>query len=126
MFYATGCFDIVCNSTEGFAQAVSVAKQADYVIVVAGLDLSQETEDRDRHSLLLPGNQMTLINKVASACKKPLVLVLTGGGPLDISFAKDDPRISGVLWIGYPGEEGSKALSEIIFGDHNPGWYASI
>ncbi|VFQ65372.1 unnamed protein product [Cuscuta campestris] len=126
MSYATGCFDIVCNSTEGFAQAVSVAKHADYVIVVAGLDLSQETEDRDRHSLLLPGNQMTLINKVASACKKPLVLVLTGGGPLDISFAKNDPRISGVLWIGYPGEEGSTALSEIIFGDHDPGWYASI
>lgn len=118
--YATGCFDIVCNSTDGFAQAVSVAKQADYVIVVAGLDLSQETEDRDRHSLLLPGNQMTLINKVAIASQKPLVLVLTGGGPLDISFAKDDPRISGILWIGYPGEEGSKALSEIIFGDHNP------
>ncbi|CAH9132448.1 unnamed protein product [Cuscuta epithymum] len=118
--YATGCFDVACKSIDGFAEAVSIARKADYVIVVAGLDLSQETEDCDRYSLLLPGNQMALVNKVAAASKKPLVLVLTGGGPLDITFAKEDPRVASVLWIGYPGEEGSKALSDIIFGDYNP------
>lgn len=100
---------------------MSIAKKADYVIVVVGLDLSQETEDHDRDSLLLPGQQMALVNELAGASNKPLVLVLTGGGPLDISFAKKDPRIASVLWIGYPGEEGRKAVSEIIFGDYNPG-----
>nr|GMD57075.1 probable beta-D-xylosidase 6 [Ipomoea batatas] len=118
--YATGCLDVACNSTDGFAEAVSIAKKADYVIVVVGLDLSQETEDHDRDSLLLPGQQMALVNELAGASNKPLVLVLTGGGPLDISFAKKDPRIASVLWIGYPGEEGRKAVSEIIFGDYNP------
>ncbi|XP_019154966.1 PREDICTED: probable beta-D-xylosidase 6 [Ipomoea nil] len=118
--YASGCLDVACNSTDGFAEAVSIAKRADYVIVVVGLDLSQETEDHDRYSLLLPGHQMALVNELAGVSNKPLVLVLTGGGPLDISFAKKDPRIASVLWIGYPGEEGGKALSEIVFGDYNP------
>lgn len=114
---------MTCNSTSGFKEALSIAREADFVIVVAGLDLSQETEDHDRYSLLLPGYQMVLITTIAAISKKPLVLVLTGGGPVDISLANVDPRIASILWIGYPGEAGGKALAEIIFGDYNPGWY---
>ncbi|KAK3012608.1 hypothetical protein RJ639_009608 [Escallonia herrerae] len=127
--YAAGCVDIPCNSTDGFTEALSIATEAEVVIVVAGLDLSQETEDHDRVSLLLPGYQRALISTIATASKHPLILVLTGGGPLDISFAEKDPRISSILWIGYPGEAGGKALAEVMFGDYNPGgrlpmtWY---
>lgn len=122
-YYAAGCLDVPCVSDTGFDNAVLVAEKADIVIVVAGLDLSQETEDHDRYSLVLPGKQMDLVSFVASASKKPLVLVLTGGGPLDVSFAKNDLRIASILWVGYPGEAGGKALAEVIFGDFNPGWY---
>lgn len=90
--------------------------------MVAGLDLTQETEDRDRVSLLLPGQQMSLVTSVARTSKRPVILVLTGGGPLDVSFAEADSQISSILWIGYPGEAGARALAEIIFGDFNPGW----
>lgn len=127
--YAIGCLDVACISDTQFHKAIIVAKRADFVIVVAGLDLSQETEDHDRVSLLLPGKQMSLVSSVAAASKKPVILVLTGGGPLDISFAKGDPRIASILWIGYPGEAGAEALAEIIFGEYNPGgrlpmtWY---
>ncbi|XP_071709930.1 probable beta-D-xylosidase 6 [Rutidosis leptorrhynchoides] len=127
--YASGCFNVSCTSKDGFAKAVSISKEADYVIVVVGLDLTQETEDRDRISLLLPGHQMDLITTVAATSKKPVVLVLTGGGPVDVSFAKGDPRIASVIWVGYPGEAGGVALAEVVFGDQNPGgklpvtWY---
>ncbi|GAV76438.1 Glyco_hydro_3 domain-containing protein/Glyco_hydro_3_C domain-containing protein [Cephalotus follicularis] len=127
--YAVGCPDVSCDSDALFEEAIQSAKQAAFVIVVAGLDLSQETEDHDRVSLLLPGKQMDLVTSVATASKRPVILVLTGGGPLDVSFAERDPRIASILWIGYPGETGSKALSEVIFGDYNPGgrlpvtWY---
>lgn len=124
--FAAGCVDVRCISDSGFDQAVTMARKSDIVVVVAGLDLSQETEDLDRVSLLLPGKQMALVSSVASAIEKPLVLVLTGGGPLDVSFAKKDPRIASILWIGYPGEAGAKALAEIVFGDFNPGWFAKI
>ncbi|KAL9266598.1 putative beta-D-xylosidase 6 [Drosera capensis] len=127
--YAAGCLNISCTSSSQFDEAILIAKEADYVIVVAGLDLTQETEDLDRVTLLLPGKQMELVSSVAAVSKRPVVLVLTGGGPLDVSFAKADPKIASILWVGYPGEAGGKALAEIIFGDYNPGgrlpmtWY---
>ncbi|KAL7141591.1 hypothetical protein ABFS83_08G063600 [Erythranthe nasuta] len=129
VYHAVGCQDVSCNWKADFAEAVAVAEKADHVIFVAGLDLSQETEDLDRNTLLLPGYQMELVLAVAAVCKKPLILVLTGGGPVDVSFAVGDPRVGGVIWIGYPGETGGTALSEIIFGQYNPGgrlpvtWY---
>jgi hypothetical protein len=33
----------------------------------------------------LPGKQMQLVNRIASVTERPLVLVLIGGGPLDVS-----------------------------------------
>ncbi|KAJ8545940.1 hypothetical protein K7X08_018523 [Anisodus acutangulus] len=110
-------------------KSIREERKADYVIVVAGLDLSQETEDHDRYSLLLPGYQTKLVTTLAAVSKKPIILVLTGGGPVDVSFAEKDPRIAGILWVAYPGETGGKALSEIIFEYQNPGgklpmtWY---
>ncbi|KAL5556670.1 hypothetical protein UlMin_038906 [Ulmus minor] len=118
--YAAGCFDAACDSDAGFDEAIRTAKEADFVVVIAGLALSQETEELDRYSLLLPGKQMALLSSVAAASKKPVILVLIGGGSLDVSFAKADPKIAGILWIGYPGEAGAQALAEIIFGDINP------
>ena len=91
------------------------------MVVVAGLDETQEREDLDRVSLLLPGKQQDLVNAVAAASKRPIVLVLMGGGPLDVSSAKIDPRIASILWIGYPGEAGGWALAEVLFGKFNPG-----
>jgi hypothetical protein len=103
--------------------AIDIAKEADFVVIVAGLSTIQETEDLDRVSLLLPGKQMDLVTRVASASKRPVILVLTGGGPLDVSFAETNQLIASILWVGYPGEAGGKALAEIIFGEFNPGMH---
>ena len=121
--FASGCKDVSCNSTDLFGEAIEAAKAADIVVVVAGLNLTEEREDFDRVSLLLPGKQMNLIHTVASVTKKPLVLVLLGGGPIDVSFAKHDPRVASILWLGYPGEVGGQVLPEILFGKYNPGEY---
>ncbi|KAK1323137.1 putative beta-D-xylosidase 6 [Acorus calamus] len=55
--YASGCLDIACQTEHGFKEAIHIARNADVVVVVAGIDLTQETEDLDRVSLLLPGRQ---------------------------------------------------------------------
>ncbi|KAF2291522.1 hypothetical protein GH714_025105 [Hevea brasiliensis] len=94
-----------------------------------GLDQTQEREELDRVDLVLPGKQQDLIINVAKSAKNPIILVLLSGGPVDVSFAKNDKNIGSILWAGYPGEAGGIALAEIIFGDHNPGgrlpmtWY---
>eukprot|EP00257_Ricinus_communis_P012509 XP_002535159.2 probable beta-D-xylosidase 7 [Ricinus communis] len=126
--YHPGCSTVACSSA-AIDQAIKIAKEADQVVLVMGLDQTQEREEHDRVDLVLPGKQQELIISVARAAKKPVVLVLLCGGPVDISFAKYDRNIGGILWAGYPGEAGGIALAEIIFGNHNPGgrlpvtWY---
>ncbi|XP_026446958.1 probable beta-D-xylosidase 7 [Papaver somniferum] len=127
--YTPGCDSVACNSSVSFEEAVKLATLADTVILVMGLDQTQERESHDRVDLVLPGKQQNLITTVAKAAKKPVVLVILSGGPVDISFAKHDGNIGSIIWAGYPGEAGGIALSEIMFGDHNPGgrlpmtWY---
>ncbi|GAA0149567.1 glucosidase [Lithospermum erythrorhizon] len=126
--YHKGCDYVNCTSA-AIDEVVSVAKQADYVVLVMGLDQTQEREKHDRTELVLPGEQQRLIENVAQAAKSPVILVLLTGGPVDISFAKENSKIGSILWAGYPGEAGGIALAETIFGDNNPGgklpvtWY---
>lgn len=126
--YHSGCDNVSCGSAD-IGKAVEIAKGAEYVVLVMGLDQSQEREYRDRDDLLLPGMQQSLIQNVAKVAKNPVVLVLFCGGPVDVTFAKEDPKIGSMVWAGYPGEAGGVALAQIIFGDHNPGgklpitWY---
>ena len=86
-----------------------------------GLDLSIEAESRDRTTLLLPGSQQELVSRVAKASRGPTILVLMSGGPIDVSFAKNNPRITAILWVGYPGQAGGAAIADVLFGTINPG-----
>ncbi|KAI3978507.1 hypothetical protein MKX01_015682 [Papaver californicum] len=128
-FYHPGCGSVACNSSVSIDQAVKLAKSVDNVIMVMGLDQTEEQEELDRVDLLLPGQQRALITSVAKAAKRPIILVILSGGPVDIAFAKRDRKIGSIIWAGYPGEAGGVALAQIIFGDHNPGgrlpitWY---
>jgi len=112
---------VACSSAS-IQDAAKVAQGAEYVLMVMGLDQTQEREDHDRTDLVLPGQQQNLITAVAKAAKRPIVLVLLCGGPVDVTFAKLDPHIGAIIWAGYPGEAGGVALAQVIFGDHNPGW----
>ncbi|WOL19415.1 putative beta-D-xylosidase 7 [Canna indica] len=126
--HVAGCATTACASTS-INEAVKLARSVDYVIIFMGLDQDLEREDLDRVDLVLPGKQQRLISSVARAARRPIILVLLCGGPVDITFAKSDRRIGAILWAGYPGEAGGLAISQIIFGDHNPGgrlpvtWY---
>ncbi|KAG8660399.1 hypothetical protein MANES_02G154700v8 [Manihot esculenta] len=126
--YHPGCDTVQCSSAS-IDKAVDIAKGVDHVVLIMGLDQTQEREELDRVDLVLPGKQQELIINVARCAKNPIVLVLLCGGPVDVSFAKYDKNIGSILWAGYPGEAGGIALADIIFGDHNPGgrlpvtWY---
>ncbi|XP_038979224.1 beta-xylosidase/alpha-L-arabinofuranosidase 2-like isoform X1 [Phoenix dactylifera] len=119
--YQPGCTNVGCagNSLQLDAAKAAAAK-ADVTVLVVGADQSIEREGFDRVSLLLPGQQTTLVTEIAKAAKGKVILVIMSGGPFDISFAKSDDRISSILWVGYPGEAGGAALADIIFGYYNP------
>ncbi|OVA16813.1 Glycoside hydrolase [Macleaya cordata] len=127
--HVQGCANVACRGNQQFGAAENAARQADATVLVMGLDQSIEAEFRDRVNLLLPGHQQELISRVAMASKGPTILVLMSGGPIDISFAKKDPRIAGIIWAGYPGQAGGTAIADVLFGQTNPGgklpmtWY---
>lgn len=124
-----GCANVACASNQQFGAAVAAAQQADATVLVMGLDQSIEAEFRDRVNLLLPGRQQELVTRVAMASRGPTVLVLMSGGPIDVTFAKNNPRIAAIVWAGYPGQAGGTAIADILFAQTNPGgklpntWY---
>ncbi|XP_068639559.1 probable beta-D-xylosidase 5 [Aristolochia californica] len=129
--YQMGCDGVACKNETFIYNAAMAAKHADATVIFAGIDLSVEAESLDRLDLLLPGYQTQLINQVAEASSGPVTLVILSAGGVDISFAKENPKISAILWAGYPGGEGGRAIADVIFGHYNPGgrlpltWYQS-
>ncbi|GLU07282.1 hypothetical protein SLE2022_242460 [Rubroshorea leprosula] len=118
--YQPGCADVACSNDTLFRGAINATRQADATVLVMGLDQSIEAEFIDRIGLLLPGRQQDLVSRVAMASKGPTILVLMSGGPIDVSFAKNDPRISAIIWAGYPGQAGGAAIADVLYGTTNP------
>ncbi|KAJ9705229.1 hypothetical protein PVL29_003340 [Vitis rotundifolia] len=127
--YEKGCANVSCSEETLIEGAASIAAMADATVVVVGLDLFIEAEDLDRVNLTLPGFQEKLVMEVAKAANGTVILVVMSAGPVDISFVKNVSKIAGILWVGYPGQAGGDAISQVIFGDYNPGgrspftWY---
>ncbi|KAK8447626.1 hypothetical protein SEVIR_8G110600v4 [Setaria viridis] len=117
--FLAGCNSAACNAA-ATQQAAALASSSDAVILFMGLSQTQESEGKDRTSLLLPGNQQSLITAVANAAKRPVILVLLSGGPVDITFAQSNPKIGAILWAGYPGQAGGLAIAKVLFGEKNP------
>ncbi len=109
-------------------EAVSVAKQADVVVMVLGISAALEGEEMkvdiegfrggDRTEIGLPKGQEALL-KAVNATGKPVVLVLLNGSALAVNWAND--HAPAILEAWYPGEEGGKAIADVLFGDYNPG-----
>ena len=95
-------------------RAVAVARSSDVAIVAAGIE---EGEFRDRAMLGLPGHQEELIEGIA-ATGTPVVVVLSGGSA--ITMSRWIGRVGAVLDGWYPGEEGGRAIADVLFGDYNP------
>lgn len=117
--YQPGCPNVACGTVQ-LDEAKRIAAAADATVLIVGADQSIEAESRDRVDIHLPGQQSTLVTEVAKVAKGPVILVIMSGGGMDISFAKTDPKITSILWVGYPGEAGGAALADIIFGYYNP------
>jgi beta-glucosidase len=120
--YLKGC-DINSEDKSGFKDAVSLAKNSEYVIIVLGekaglVEDCTSGESRDRASIKLPGVQEDLIKEVYTT-GVPIILVLINGRPLSIKWEKE--HIPAIIEGWFPGEMGGKAISDVIFGDYNPG-----
>ncbi len=115
--YARGC-ELDGGSTDGFAEAVRLARQAELAIVAVGEASTMSGEAASRSSLDLPGHQLELVQAV-HATGTPTVVVLYSGRPLTIGWLAD--HVPAILEAWLPGTEGGNAISDVLFGDVNPG-----
>ena len=56
--------------------------------------------------------------ETVAAAGKPVVVVLTAGSAMDLSYAQE--HCSAIVQAWYPGALGGRAVGEILFGDVNP------
>lgn len=119
--HQNGCISVSCPDNRLFRRAELAARRSDATVLVMGINQAIERESLDRTSLLLPGRQQELISRAARASRGPVILVIMSGGPIDVTFAKNDPKVTGIIWAGYPGQAGGAAIADVIFGTTNPG-----
>lgn len=98
------------------AKAAAEAKKAGLAIICIGEMTYTETPG-NLDDLTLSQPQLDLVNAIA-ATSTPMVLVLVEGRPRIISAIAD--KASSVLTAYLPGNEGGRAIAEILFGDANP------
>ena len=99
-------------------EAVQAANESDVVILVLGGSEVTVREDKSRTDLNLPGRQMELMQAV-QATGKPVVLVLLDGRASTINYA--EAYIPAIVHAWFPGEFCGRAVTEVLFGDYNPG-----
>ena len=91
---------------------------ADAIIIIGGISAQIEGEGGDKADIELPEVQQRLIRAMHET-GKPVIVVNCSGSAIAFGSVKD--QYNALLQAWYPGQGGSQALAEVIFGDYNPG-----
>jgi beta-glucosidase len=97
-------------------KAVDAAKNSDVVVLCLGEGSYTETPGSIT-DMTLSETQLKFAEAIV-ATGKPVVLVLVEGRPRVISRIAD--KVSGILLALNPGNEGGRAIADVLFGDYNP------
>lgn len=132
VLYSQGCalwadrVEPLAQPNDRLAEAITVAKTSDTVILVLGLDETLEGEEGDtgnsyssgdKEDLFLPETQRILLDGVL-AVGKPTVVILLAGSAIDLSEAQE--KADAILLGWYPGAVGGRAVAELLFGAASP------
>lgn len=79
------------------------------------------------HSQQMNNNEIALLNHVKEAKDgngeplfKKIILCINTADPFEVARYQDDERVQAVIWMGFLGSTGLKALPKILNGDVNP------
>ena len=97
-------------------EAISAAKNADKVLIFAGLPDSYESEGFDRKDMKLPSVHDRIIHEIIRANPNTAV-ILHNGSPVELPWAADAKAI---LLAGLLGEGAGAAIANILIGKANP------
>jgi len=100
--------------TPEIQEAVRLAEKSDVAVIFAEIF---EGEGKDRAILNLSRPQEILIEKVVKTGTPTIVVLMTGSA---VTGEWID-RVPAIIQAWYPGQEGGRAIAEVLFGDYNPG-----
>ena len=122
---AAGQCEVIFKKGQKIEAAVSAARRADVAIIVAGYKSNEEGEKLpqaniggDRASLTLKPYDEELIQAVAAANPRTVVVLIGGSAIITEAWRE---RVPAILLAWYPGMEGGHALADVLFGVVNPG-----
>jgi beta-glucosidase len=111
-------------------KAIALAKSSDLIIFVSGIDAGLEKEEAsprddiyegfsrgDRTTIELPSTQETLIKSLADTHKR-MILVNCSGSAMAMPW--ENEHLPAIVQAWYPGEEGGRAVAQVLFGEINP------
>lgn len=100
------------------AEAIAMAREADLVIFVGGLNKNsfQDCEATDRLDYGLPFGQPELIEGLREACPATVVVLLSGNA-VEMPWLADVPA---VVQAWYLGSMGGKSIADVLSGAVNP------
>ncbi|MFI0491708.1 glycoside hydrolase family 3 N-terminal domain-containing protein [Flavobacterium sp.] len=115
VLYTKGA-DLAIEDDLEIQKALDLAKDASKIVLCLGEKNYTETPG-DISDLYLSASQIKLALALAKL-NKPIILVLNEGRPRLISNFED--KMSAVIQCYLPGNEGARALVDILYGDVNP------
>jgi beta-glucosidase len=101
---------------DAIERAVALAAASDIAIVCVGFGGDWQSEGFDREALAMPGKQDALIEQVAAANPRTIV-VLNTGSPITMPWLE---QVAAVVQAWYPGQECGNAIADVLFGETNP------
>ncbi|MCI4045969.1 glycoside hydrolase family 3 N-terminal domain-containing protein [Streptomyces sp. TRM75563] len=114
--------DVDGTATDGFGEAVELARGADLVIVALGdraglFGRGTSGEGCDAEDLALPGVQQQLLDALLDT-GTPVVVTLLAGRPYALGRAVDEA--AAIVQSFFPGEEGTTAIASVLSGRTAP------
>jgi len=97
-------------------ESVEIAKTADTVIVVVGLNSDWESEGYDRTTLKLPGRTDELVERILGVGKK-VIVVTQSGSAIEMPWAS---KATTLVHAWYLGNATGDAIADVLFGKVNP------
>lgn len=104
---------------EGKINIIKTASEADIAIFVGGLNHKKkmDCENKDRIRFEVPEDQIASINQTVQENPKTIV-ILINGSPIGMEEWID--KVPAIVDMWFAGQEGGRALANILFGEINP------